>query len=110
MFQLPNLADVRDVYASEAKKFEFLVHLGHFSKFLKYFKYFEKRSKWTKNLDFFASEAYNNSLQSFWAKLGYSCIKIDHIADYLLKDAVLTVGVNLRLSSFSVDLSCICWG
>jgi hypothetical protein len=26
------------VYASEAKKFEFLVQLDHFSKFLKYFK------------------------------------------------------------------------
>ena len=30
------------MYASEAKKFEFLVHLDHFSKFLKYFTYFEK--------------------------------------------------------------------
>ena len=32
----------------------------------------------------------NNSLLSFLAKLGYSRIKIDHIADSLLKDAVLT--------------------
>ena len=70
----------RVVYASEAKKSEFLVHLDHFSKFLKYFKYFEKGSKWTKNLNFIASEAY-----TFWAKLGYSRIKIDHIADSLLK-------------------------
>ena len=30
------------MYASEAKKFEFLVHLDCFSKFLKYLKYFEK--------------------------------------------------------------------
>ena len=44
----------------------------------------------------------HNSLPSFWAKLGFSRIKIDHmiyhfIADSLLKDAVLTVGLNLRL-------------
>ena len=37
-----------------AKKSEFLVNLDRFSKFLKYFKYFEKRSKLTKNSDFFA--------------------------------------------------------
>ena len=36
-----------------AKKFEFLVNLDRFSKFLKYFKYFEKRSKLTKNSNFF---------------------------------------------------------
>ena len=45
-----------------------------------------------------AFEAYiHNSLLPFRATLGYSRIKIDHIADSLLKDAVLTVGVNLRL-------------
>ena len=32
----------------------FFVNLDRFSKFLKYFKYFEKRSKLTKNSDFFA--------------------------------------------------------
>ena len=42
------------MYALEAKKSEFLVHLDCFSKFLKYFKYFEKQSKLTKNSDFFA--------------------------------------------------------
>ena len=36
------------------------------------------------------------------AKLGYTRIKIDHIADSLLKDAVLTVGVNLRLCLLSL--------
>ena len=41
------------MYASEAKKSQFLVYLDHFLKFLKYFKYFEKRSKLTKNSDFF---------------------------------------------------------
>ena len=37
-----------------AKKSKYLVDLDRFSKFLKYFKYFEKRSKLSKNLDFFA--------------------------------------------------------
>ena len=41
------------MFALEAKKFEFLVHLDRFSKFLKFFKYFEKRSKLNKNMDFF---------------------------------------------------------
>ena len=41
------------VSSPSAKKSEFLVDLVLFSKFLKYFKYFEKRSKLTKNLDFF---------------------------------------------------------
>ena len=36
---------------SSAKKFEFLVNLNHFSKYLRNF---EKRSKLTKNSDFFA--------------------------------------------------------
>ena len=54
------------------------------AKYLKYLKYYQKRSKWTKNSDFFASEAYT-TLPPFWAKLGYSRIKIDHFADSLLK-------------------------
>ena len=37
-----------------AKKFEFLVNLDSFSKFHTCVKYFEKRSKLTKNLDFFS--------------------------------------------------------
>ena len=44
------------MYASEAKKSEFLVNLDRFSKFLKYFKYFEKRSKLIQNSDFFARD------------------------------------------------------
>ena len=36
------------------KEIRILVDLDRFSKFLKYFKYFEKRSKLTKNSDFFA--------------------------------------------------------
>ena len=75
------------MYASNAKKSEFLVHLDHFSKFLKYFKYFEKRSKWT-------FRGIHNSLPSFWAKLSYSQIKIDHIADCLLK-LHIEIGVHL---------------
>ena len=35
------------------KNIEFSVNLDRFSKFLKYFKYFVKRSKLTKNSDFF---------------------------------------------------------
>ena len=61
----------------------------------------------SQKLRFLCFRGIHNSLPSFWAKLGYSRIKIYHIADYLLKDAVLTLGVNLCLSSFSVDLSCI---
>ena len=44
----------------------------------------------------------HTSLASFWVKLGYSQIKIDHIADSLLKDAVFMVGVNLRLCLLSL--------
>ena len=48
-------------------------------------------------LKFLCFRGIHNSLSPFRAKSGYSRIKIDHIADSLLKDAVLTVGVNLRL-------------
>ena len=41
------------VYASEAKKSEFLVYLDGFSKYLKYLRNFEKTSKLAKNSDFF---------------------------------------------------------
>ena len=34
-----------NVYASEAKKFEFFVHFDRFSKYLKYLRIFEKLSK-----------------------------------------------------------------
>ena len=36
----------------------------------------------------------HNSLPSFWAKLGYSPIKIDYIADFLLK-LQIRIGVHL---------------
>ena len=39
---------------TSAKKSEFLVNLDRFSKYLKYLRNFEKRSKLTKNSDFFA--------------------------------------------------------
>ena len=42
------------MYASEAKKSEYLVHLDRFSKYLKYLRNFEERSKVTKNSDYFA--------------------------------------------------------
>ena len=49
----------------------------------------------------------HNSLPSFWVKLGYYRTIIDHkvyyfIADSLLKDSVLMVGVNLRLCLLSL--------
>ena len=58
-------------------------------------------------LKFLCFRGIHNSLPSIWAKLGDSQIKIDHkiyhfIADSLLKDAVLTVGVNLRLCLLSL--------
>ena len=43
------------MYASEAKKSEFLVHLDRFSKYLKCLRHFEKQSKWTKTLIFLLS-------------------------------------------------------
>ena len=78
------------MYASEAKKSEFLVHLDCFSKYLKYFKIFEK---W---------------YTSFWAKLGYSRIKIDHIADSLLK-LQIRIGVHLINVELSQLLTLIDW-
>ena len=87
------------MYASEAKKSQFWVHLDCFSKYLKYLRNFEKWFKWTKNSDFFASEAYT-TLPSFWAKVGYSRIKIDHIADSLLK-----LQIKIRVHLISVELS-----
>ena len=81
---------------------------GSFRCFFKNFaKFFEKQSKWTKKLRFLCFWGIHNFLSSFWAKLGYSRIKIDHmiyhlIADSLLKDAALTVGVNLRLCLLSL--------
>ena len=77
-----------------SKKSKFLVHLDPFSKFLKYFKFFEKGSKWTKNSNFFASEPI------FWANLDYSRIRIDHMADSLLK-LQIKIGVDL----INVELS-----
>ena len=51
-------------------------------------------------LRFFASEAYTTLCHHFWAKLGYSRIKIDHIADSLLKLQIKIGGhlINVELS------------
>ena len=48
----------------------------------------------------FCSRGIQNSLPSFWAKLGYSRIKIEHIADSLLK---LQIKIGLHL--INVELS-----
>ena len=45
-------------------------------------------------LKFLCFRGIQNSLPSFWAKLGYSRIKIDHIADSLLK-LQIKIGVHL---------------
>ena len=79
--------------------------LDHFSKFLKYF---EKRSKWTKNSDFFASEAYT-TLSTFWVKLGYSRIKIGvHLMNVELSQLftlILIVEINASIwCYFGIDL------
>ena len=60
------------MYASEAKKSEFLVHLDQFSKIFKY----------------------------LFSKLGYSRIKIDYIADSLLK-----LQIKIEMHLINVELS-----
>ena len=51
-------------------------------------------------LGFLSFWGIHNSLPSFWTKLGYSWIKIDHIADSLLKHQI-KIGVHL----INVELS-----
>ena len=51
-------------------------------------------------LKFLSFRGIHNSLPSFWAKLGYSRIEIDHIADSLLK-LQIKIGVHL----INVELS-----
>ena len=78
------------MYALEAKKSEFLVHLDHFSKFLKYF---EKWSKCTKNLDFFADSLLNPQI-----KIGVHLINVElkqlltlvERRDFISKQPILT--------------------
>ena len=45
-------------------------------------------------LEFLYFQGVHNSVPSFWAKLDYSRIKIDHIADFLLK-LHIKIGVHL---------------
>ena len=81
------------MYALEAKKSEFLVHLDHFSKFLKYFKYFEKWFKCTKNSDFFADSLLNPQI-----KIGVHLINVEltqlltlvERRDFISKQPILT--------------------
>ena len=86
------------MYASKAMKFGTLGSFRHFSKYLKYLRNFEKWSKLNKNLSFFASKAYTTLSHHF--ELSYSRIKIDHIADSLVK-LQIKMGVHL----ISVELS-----
>ena len=50
--------------------------------------------KMNQKLKFLCFRGIHNSLPSFWAKLGYSRIKIDDIADSLLK-LQIKIGVHL---------------
>ena len=65
---------------------KFLVNLDRFSKYLRNF---EKRSKLTKNSDFFARGEGATFSHHFWAKLGYSQIKIDRSIDHFTADSLL---------------------
>ena len=53
-------------------------------------------------LGFLCFRGIHNSLSSFWAKLGYSQIKIDHFADSLLK---LQIEIEIGVQHISVELS-----
>ena len=81
------------MYASEAKKSEFLVHLDRFSKYLKYLRKSEKRSKLTKNSDFFSSKAYATLSHHF--ELNYSQIKIDLLSLHVLYSLHFKIGAHL---------------
>ena len=81
----------------------FLVNLNRFSKFLKYFKYFEKRSKLTKNSDFFAHGECATLSHQFEQRQYFNRANFSVIILQFLNDSVITVGVSFRLcSSFSV--------
>ena len=76
---------------------------GSFRPFFKIFEIFEKFWKTVRmnqKLRFLCFQGIHYSLPSFWAKLGYSWIKIDHIADSLLK-LPIKIGVHL----INVELS-----
>ena len=86
------------------KKFEFLVNLDYFSKYLKYLRNFEKRSKLTKNSDFFARGERTTLSHQFDQRQYFNRAKFSVNILQFLKDVVISVGVSFRLcSSFSVD-------
>ena len=91
------------MYAREAKKSEFLVHLDHFSKYLKYLRNFKKLSKLSKILDFFARSERATLSHQFEQRQYFNRANFSVNILQFLKDAVITVGVSFRLcSSFSV--------
>ena len=59
-------------------------------------------------LRFLCFQGIHNSIPSFWAKLGYSQIKIDHIAGSLLKPQI-KIGVHLINVELSQLLTLIDW-
>ena len=69
-----------------------------FGSFRPFFKIFEKFWRLPRHTQF--------SLPSFWAKLGYSRIKIDHIADSLLK---LKIKIGVHLINVNCHNSLLCF-
>ena len=67
---------------------------GSFRLFFKTFQTFEKFCFW----------GIHNSLPSFWAKLDYSWIKIDHTADSLLK-LQITIGASYKCQTVATPYS-----
>ena len=82
------------------KEIRDLVNLDRFSKYLRNF---EKRSKLTKNSDFFARGEHATLSHQFQQRQYFNRAKFSVNILQFLKDAVITVGVSFRLcSSFSV--------
>ena len=79
-----------------AKKSKFLVNLDRFSKYLKYLRNFEKPKT---HISLLLRHTHYTTLSHHFEP-NYTIYHF--IADSLLKDAVLTVGVNLRLCLLSL--------
>ena len=84
-------------------KTEFMGNLDQFSKYLKCLRNFKKRSKLTKNSDFFARGEPPTLSHQFEQTQYFNRANFSLNILQFLKDVVITVGVSFRLcSSFSV--------
>ena len=70
------------------------IEIWVFGSFRPFFKKFQTFQIFWKTVGFLCFRGIHNSLPSFWAKLGYFPIKIDHISDPLLK-LQIKIGVHL---------------